>query len=427
MLLFGILFIITNGALLADSAMYSAVDSLYKQLTRNYSTTVLPVNSDDDTLNITVSFKLIGFNTYDEVNGILSLVGTFSFEWIDHRLGWNETMYGDREYVKVPPETVWTPKLYLVNSADAISVIHDQYSSVKIENTGHAYWKPLMSIKAICAPDMTKYPRDVHNCYLKFTPWGYTNSEIFIQKGTDSIELSLYQQGGKWDVVDSFVDTYTVYNMSFILFNFRFQRIPYFLYVTILAPIIVLSFINSFVFILPVESGERNSFSLTALLSLAVYMTIVANNLPQSSRPMPILCYCLMAIFTYSALITVCNIVVVNLYFKEPSTKTWPCFRFLFSSCIMHRNKKTKYIGTNTLEKTIPEIDGVVLKPKSMDIDSGFTNGNTENNNDFENDQDREIDLTDWKRISTITDRWLLRAFLLVYFACLAGFTVFSV
>lgn len=92
-------------------------------------------------------------------------------------------------------------------------------------------------------------------------------------------------------------------------------------------PIIVMAILNMLVFILPAESGERLSFSVTMLLALAVYMTIVSENLPKSSDPMSITSYYLMGTLLVSSTITVLTILNLDIYHRQTDVNN--CYRSL--------------------------------------------------------------------------------------------------
>ena len=59
-----------------------------------------------------------------------------------------------------------------------------------------------------------------------------------------------------------------------------------------------------FSFLLPPESGERISLCLTTLLGIAVYAMVVADNVPESSREVPLISECIISICNYDLLIT---------------------------------------------------------------------------------------------------------------------------
>ncbi|XP_033746929.1 acetylcholine receptor subunit beta-type unc-29-like [Pecten maximus] len=83
-------------------------------------------------------------------------------------------------------------------------------------------------------------------------------------------------------------------------------------------PLCMMTAINSFVFILPVDSGERVGFSITNLLSIAVFLTIVTEALPEASMPqISILCYLLLTQMAMSVLIMLLTILSVKVYLSD--------------------------------------------------------------------------------------------------------------
>ena len=85
-----------------------------------------------------------------------------------------------------------------------------------------------------------------------------------------------------------------------------------------------LAFLNTLVFLLPCESGERISYAITVMLSIAVFLTLVGDHLPQTSEPMSILSYYMMLILVLSTL--TCLAVILNMdlsHRKNQNEVTW--------------------------------------------------------------------------------------------------------
>ena len=106
------------------------------------------------------------------------------------------------------------------------------------------------------------------------------------------------------------------------------------------------------ILVLPPDVGERISYSVTVLLALAVYLTIVGDNLPKTSRPMPIFCYYLTAIVILS--VTMCSVSIINLriYHKDDTTKPPACIQGFVNVLKgrFHRNRRRKSsVKTNVL------------------------------------------------------------------------------
>ena len=106
-----------------------------------------------------------------------------------------------------------------------------------------------------------------------------------------------YVNNEQWSMakfmVEDIVSTYSVQgklvNYSEVKFTLHIQRKPLFYKFNLVFPCILLSFIGVLVFVLPVESGEKVSLSMTVLLSLTVFMLMVSESMPASSETVPFL------------------------------------------------------------------------------------------------------------------------------------------
>lgn len=134
---------------------------------------------------------------------------------------------------------------------------------------------------------------------------------------------------GEWSLIatDAFRIPGTLYVPDEVVFQYTLKRRPMFVIVNVLLPIILMSMINLLVFVLPVESGERISFAITILLALAVFLTLVSENLPKTSEPISYLSYYLMSMMVHSILMTIATIFTLRLYYKKDSVPS-ACARF---------------------------------------------------------------------------------------------------
>lgn len=95
-------------------------------------------------------------------------------------------------------------------------------------------------------------------------------------------------------------------------------------------PILCLCTLSLAVFVIPVESGERISFSLTCLLSVVLFITLLTSTLPQSADTRPIMCEFLLVQTIFCILACFCNILSLKAYHKdgmaEKPGKCWYSF-----------------------------------------------------------------------------------------------------
>ena len=104
---------------------------------------------------------------------------------------------------------------------------------------------------------------------------------------------------------------------------------------------------ETFVFCIPVESGERISFCLIVLLSLAVFLTLVGQTLPKTSEPMSWFSFSLVGTVLTSIGINIAVIFNMRLYYKDESTEVgrfWTRFMYCLSKrkSSEKRNRYTK-------------------------------------------------------------------------------------
>ena len=89
-------------------------------------------------------------------------------------------------------------------------------------------------------------------------------------------------------------------------------------------PITLLSLLSCCVFILPASSGEKASFSVTVFLSLAVFLTIISQDLPEASNSVAIFNVYVFAQVLTATLVTVVTLIQIRLYHvpdKRPVSK----------------------------------------------------------------------------------------------------------
>ncbi|OWF35054.1 CHRNA7-FAM7A fusion protein [Mizuhopecten yessoensis] len=105
-----------------------------------------------------------------------------------------------------------------------------------------------------------------------------------------------YQENGEWELLKFTVEekvTSTEIDKaqySSLHINFTMRRRPLYVFMSTILPTVLLSFLSALVFKLPAESGEKIGYSLTVLLSYAVYLTVISSHIPAASLTISILC-----------------------------------------------------------------------------------------------------------------------------------------
>jgi len=181
-----------------------------------------------------------------------------------------------------------------------------------------------------------------------------------------------------------------------------------------ISPVLLLSVINVFVFGLPVVSGERISYAMTSFLSLAVYMTIIAEELPDGN-PVPIFTCFIIGKLVYSSLIILCTIIGLQLHHGKESelirnAKTI-CAKFRRLPCSIPNNCSTKLVNSIRAKKRrkVANTETVDISPMGNEKKSTSFPDNIPENTKTPTDKE-----TKWKRTAKIFDRVCLLVFLLI-------------
>ncbi|KAK3096650.1 hypothetical protein FSP39_002085 [Pinctada imbricata] len=95
-------------------------------------------------------------------------------------------------------------------------------------------------------------------------------------------------------------------------------------------PVIVLVILNLLVFVLPPESGERVSFSITVLLSFIVFISGITEQLPETNNPLCLFNVYLVVQLIYSALISTSVIGVAWMFHRESDLKVPIALEYMF-------------------------------------------------------------------------------------------------
>ena len=150
--------------------------------------------------------------------------------------------------------------------------------------------------KVSCECDVTYYPMDRQICYIKITTGGYSQGEINLRFDTEPFDLSEYLKNGEWEILsasgsssDGLIRSRGGIDYSRLKFKLQLKRRHLFHIINTIFPVFLLGILVPFVFQLD-ENGDRTGYSLTVLLSFAVYLTLIAENIPSTSVSVCYLC-----------------------------------------------------------------------------------------------------------------------------------------
>ena len=319
---------LVQGTYFVTRENYATLVQLYKH--NNVSTVdLIPRTNLTRPLEVTADMYAFALNDFDEVAGNIELTGALSLSWTDqfvrdyssnfiYRDDFNVTVRSD---FLVPNDKVWTPKLLLYNAVDGTSLVGDSAYMCRYSlETFLVTWHPKVFLKGACAPDIRFYPFDRQICSFRFVPWGFEPSELVLRTKKNTWDMSSYEENGEWSVISTGSRTWNDTRMSYLELSIVIERKPLYFAFNIIMPVLILCALNTMVFWLPAESGERVGFSVTCFLSFVVLLNMVMDILPRSSAPMSLLCLYLVTMMLFSGAVSAFVIIEMNVFHRSDAS-----------------------------------------------------------------------------------------------------------
>ena len=320
--------------------------TLYNYLTTNYNKDIPPLQDQSGTVLVSISLSLVSLNEIDEVSEQFSVSAFFTVQWQDQSMIWTPASVGGITNLHISIDNVWFPEIILINPTEKVGSFGKDWNKIRYYSNGQAVWYPADLIKASCTINVYYFPFDTQVCDLIIQVYGYGSNEVRLISSQNYIDMSRMASHNAWIISKNEAFTTESFGSSGAIFRFHFQRRPQFVLLNVILPILFMCFLNVMVFLLPVDSGERVGFAITVLLAIAVYMTIVSDNLPKTSEPLPLISYLLIVCLGVSVLITVVTVLNLRFFHKdseEPVPRWLICVYNVFTCkiCCKRNSNKT--------------------------------------------------------------------------------------
>lgn len=169
----------------------------------------------------------------------------------------------------------------------------DRFKAIVQYNGNVTHQFPAM-VQILCRFDVSNFPYDTQKCKLKFGSWVHSGKEIDLINATNDglANMRMEEENSdkvEWDVTDvSTLQASIKYpcckdKYSLVTVHIKLKRRSGFYTINIIYPCVLLTVLAAFMFILPVESGEKVSVGITVLLTLSVYQLLVSDLLPRNN------------------------------------------------------------------------------------------------------------------------------------------------
>ncbi|XP_044315809.1 neuronal acetylcholine receptor subunit alpha-7 [Drosophila rhopaloa] len=299
---------------------------LLRDLLDPYNTLERPVLNESDPLQLSFGLTLMQIIDVDEKNQLLVTNVWLKLEWNDMNLRWNTSDYGGVKDLRIPPHRIWKPDVLMYNSADE-GFDGTYQTNVVVRNNGSCLYVPPGIFKSTCKIDITWFPFDDQRCEMKFGSWTYDGFQLDLQLQDETGgDISSYVLNGEWELLGVPGKRNEIYYNCCpepyidITFAIIIRRRTLYYFFNLIIPCVLIASMALLGFTLPPDSGEKLSLGVTILLSLTVFLNMVAETMPATSDAVPLLGTYFNCIMFMVASSVVSTILILNYHHRNADT-----------------------------------------------------------------------------------------------------------
>ncbi|XP_067933036.1 neuronal acetylcholine receptor subunit alpha-7-like [Watersipora subatra] len=305
---------------------------LIRHLLKDYVSQERPALDDHKPLEVEFEITLRSIIDVDEKNQMINTNLWLYYQWVDYKLAWNPEDYGNVTEIRLPEKLIWKPDVLMYNSADPAFDGSYPVNAV-LRHTGLLSQNPPGIFTSACPIAIKWFPFDDQLCDLKFGSWTYdgTKIDLKIKDGATSASLDGYSRSGEWDLLGVPGVVHAVYYDGFpdqpfvdITYTIQIRRRKLSYIVNIVIPCLMLAALTLVTFTIPPEAGEKISFGVTILLSLTVFLLMVAEELPANSDAVPLIALYFTSVMFLNAASVVFTVLVLSYHHRTSETHTMP-------------------------------------------------------------------------------------------------------
>ncbi|CAF1179300.1 unnamed protein product, partial [Didymodactylos carnosus] len=271
-----------------------------------------PVLNDSDTLDVVVNLALQQIIDLDEKNEIILLSGWMVLSWNDYALRWKPEKFGNISTIRLPSLRVWTPDILLYNSADE-KFDATMKTNLVVQSNGSILFAPPGIFKSICPVDISDFPFALN-----------------LTSEDNEGQLDAYVKSAEWDLQGFYAKRSAVkYDCCptiypYVLFTLQIRRRTLYYMINIIIPCIMLSFMTTFGYLLPPDSGEKLTLQITIMLSIVMFSLLISGIIPASSFAVPTIVTYFICVMIISSLSIVATVIVLLLHHRNAKNHIMP-------------------------------------------------------------------------------------------------------
>jgi len=320
---------------------------------------------------VEVDLKITHINYLDEWNEKVELETQFRVSWDDERLSWTSSHYNDISKLTFSSSEVWSPDLFLLNSADMKNSLLFGSSNVVVTSRGEVTLTTHMSLTPVCPVDISNYPYDVQTCSVRLGSRMQDDGRLelhYPSSRNSTIVSSDYVESSEWEVVGQSVESaiasrpWSEEPFTELLFSLQMKRHSAYYGSTLVTPCAVALTLIMAVFWFPPDCGERIIIACSTALLMLAQLLYLSYRLPPMRSGVPTIAFLtskLMLQVTVGALLSAVGITSISVPIRNPPYRLvrWFIRTRVTSLVCVTRPPRHKVNGTSHVSNTINDMD----------------------------------------------------------------------
>ena len=288
-----------------------AYAELIKQLLATASARIPPnANNLSEPARVNLSMNIDHIENLDTQTQLFTAFVRLNMLWYDRALSWNRDEF-PVDAVYLQPDTLWRPEIVAYNALATKDQFMKVGLQVKVRHDGLVFWTVSETLPWSCPVDIRLFPFDQQRCFLAIGSWFQSAQDVDVYAHAHPGMPSFIHP--EWDVVEMTQRQVRELNAAWnIVYTVVLKRKWMFYLLNVLLPVLLVTALNSVVLVLPVDCGEKMSVSVTAFLTLAVFTTLIQDNLPNNSDTVCYLAVYLATQMILSVVVVILSAVIVK-------------------------------------------------------------------------------------------------------------------
>lgn len=182
-----------------------------------------------------------------------------------------------------------------MNNADSWAKISSISTNAIVRYDGNVTWLSTVIFKSSCSINVRYFPFDEQSCEMVFASWSYDGYGLDVDINSGEGDTTNYMKNGEWHLVKleatRNVKIYSCCEEPFpeIIYRIVIRRRPLYYVFNMVFPCVLITLVAFLGFYLPPGSTEKVNIGITTLLSVTVFLMLVAESMPPTSEQIPLL------------------------------------------------------------------------------------------------------------------------------------------